>query len=134
MLMIITYYWQPSSAGTTGTTITVEDLFYNMPTRKQAFKNLNEEYQRILDVITKYSIHYGDKKISFTCKKHGQNTPDLHCPVNPTSSTLENIKIVFGSSIARELISFSCSTTATATSSSSSSSNSNGTITTMIIS
>lgn len=89
----------------------MEDLFYNMPTRKQAFKNLNEEYQRILDVITKYSIHYGDKKIAFTCKKHGQNTPDLHCPVNSTSSTLENIRIAFGSSIARELIAFTCSTT-----------------------
>eukprot|EP01036_Dinobryon_divergens_P029375 gene29375-38458_t len=114
------------TAGTTGTTITVEDLFYNMPTRRQAFKNLNEEYQRILDVITKYSIHYGDKKISFTCKKYGQNTPDLHCPVNPTSNTLENIKVAFGSSIARELISFSCSTTTTASSSSSSSNDGNG--------
>jgi len=41
-------------AGVTGTTITVEDLFYNMQTRKQAFKNVNEQYQRILDVVTKY--------------------------------------------------------------------------------
>ena len=40
-------------AGVVGTTITVEDLFYNLPTRKQAFKNPNEQYQRILDVVTK---------------------------------------------------------------------------------
>ena len=105
-------------AGTIGTTITVEDLFYNMPTRKQAFKNLNDEYQRILDVVTKYSIHYGDKKISFTCKKYGQNVPDLHCPVTSSSSSVENIKIAYGSAIARELVTFSVNT--------SSNSNSNG--------
>ena len=91
-------------AGVPGTTITVEDLFYNMPTRKQAFKNGNEQYQKILDVITKYAVHYGDKGISFICKKHGQNTPDIHTP--PTSNTLENIKIAYGNILARELIPF----------------------------
>lgn len=91
-------------AGVPGTTITVEDLFYNMPTRKQAFKNANEQYQKILDVITKYAVHYGDKGISFICKKHGQNTPDIHTP--PTSSTLENIKIAYGNTLARELMPF----------------------------
>jgi DNA mismatch repair protein MLH1 len=93
-------------AGNTGTTIQVEDLFYNMQTRKQAFKNLNEQYQKILDVVTKYSIHYGDRKISFTCKKHGASVPDLHTP--PGSSTMENLKIVYGAQLARELVDFSC--------------------------
>lgn len=89
-------------AGTTGTTITVEDLFYNMPTRKQAFKNLNDEYQRIVEVMTRYSVHFGDKKVSFTCKKYGQSIPDLHTPAN--STTVDNIKVAFGASLARELI------------------------------
>ena len=31
-------------AGVTGTTITVEDMFYNMPTRQKAFKNPTEQY------------------------------------------------------------------------------------------
>ena len=44
-------------AGMVGTTITVEDLFYNLPTRKQAFKNPNEQYQRILDVVTKVKFN-----------------------------------------------------------------------------
>ena len=44
-------------AGMVGTTITVEDLFYNLPTRKQAFKNPNEQYQRILDVVTKVNFN-----------------------------------------------------------------------------
>lgn len=91
-------------AGTVGTTITVEDLFYNMQTRRQAFKNPNEQYQRILDVVTKYSVHYGEQQVSFTCKKQGQAMPDLHTPTD--SSSLENIKIAYGPSVARELISF----------------------------
>lgn len=89
-------------AGMVGTTIAVEDLFYNMHTRKQAFKNTNEQFQRILDVVTKYAIHYGDRKISFTCKKHGSTVSELHTPAN--SSTFENIKIVYGAQLARELI------------------------------
>ena len=91
-------------AGTVGTTITVEDLFYNMQTRRQAFKNSNEQYQRILDVVTKYSIHFGEQKVSFTCKKQGQPMSDLHTPMN--SSSLENIKIAYGASVAKELIDF----------------------------
>jgi DNA mismatch repair protein MutL len=90
-------------AGVNGTTITVEDLFYNMKTRRTAFKNISEQYQRILDVITRYAIHYGDMHISFTCKKHGQSIPDLHTPANPSSS-LDNIKIAFGNSLSRELV------------------------------
>ena len=99
-------------AGVVGTTITVEDLFYNMQTRKQAFKNVNEEYQRILDVVTKYSIRYGDGGVSFTCKKFGMSVPDLHTPVAVNTAgissggTLENIRIAYGSTLAKELINF----------------------------
>jgi DNA mismatch repair protein MLH1 len=98
-------------AGVVGTTISVEDLFYNMPTRKQAFKNPSEEYQRILDVVTKYSVRYGGSGVSFTCKKHGSAVPDLHTPVTtpPGDGTLENIRIAYGSSLARELINFTVS-------------------------
>jgi DNA mismatch repair protein MLH1 len=101
---------QPS-AGNVGTTITVEDMFYNMPTRKQAFKNYNEEYQKILDVITKYSILYGDKKISFSCKKYGQNIPDIYTPENSTS--VNNIKLSYGHAVAKELLDLSFSVDST---------------------
>ena len=94
-------------AGNIGTTITVEDLFYNMPTRKQAFKNVNEEYQKVLDVIIKYSILYGDSGISFTCKKLGQSSPDLY--TSNTSSTLDNIRISYGPAVAKELLDLSFS-------------------------
>jgi DNA mismatch repair protein MLH1 len=112
-------------AGNVGTTITVEDLFYNMQTRRQAFKNASEQYQRILDVVTKYSVHFGDQKVSFTCKKQGQGIPDLHTPV--ASSTLENIKIAYGAAVARELQVFELSCGSIAASSSSSSSSSHAT-------
>lgn len=89
-------------AGNDGTTITVEDLFYNMSVRKQAFKNSSEEYLKILEVMTKYSVHYGNKGVTITCKKQGQSVPDLHTA--GTSSTKEVIKMVYGAQIHRELL------------------------------
>jgi DNA mismatch repair protein MLH1 len=93
-------------AGLTGTTITVEDLFYNMLPRRQALKNYSEETQRIVDVVTKYAVHYGDRMISMTCKRYGatQSSPDVHTPTQ--STTLNNIKLCYGSQIARELLPF----------------------------
>lgn len=49
--------------------VQVEDLFYNMHTRRAAFKNLNDQYRAILDVVTRYAVHFGRQGISFTCKK-----------------------------------------------------------------
>ena len=56
-------------AGVRGTTITVEDLFYNIPQRRKALKSPMEEFQRVLDVMSRYAIHNGGKGVSFTCKK-----------------------------------------------------------------
>lgn len=44
-----------------------EDLFYNTPTRLAALRNSNEEYHRILDVVTRYAVH--NPSVSFICKK-----------------------------------------------------------------
>ena len=38
-------------AGVDGTTVTVEDLFYNVPMRKKTLKNAAEEYNGLLDVV-----------------------------------------------------------------------------------
>ncbi|KAJ3286074.1 DNA mismatch repair protein [Borealophlyctis nickersoniae] len=88
-------------AGNKGTQITVEDLFYNVATRRKALKNATEEYNRILDVVQRYAIH--NSSVSFTCKKQGSNTADVH--TLPGASTLDNIRCVYGASIAKEILS-----------------------------
>ena len=45
----------------------VEDLFFNVSTRKKAIRNLSDEYNRILDVVTRYAVH--NAGVGFTCKK-----------------------------------------------------------------
>ena len=40
-------------AGNQGTLIVVEDLFYNVPTRRKALKSPTEEYSKMADVVTK---------------------------------------------------------------------------------
>lgn len=98
--------------GVVGTTILVEDLFYNMPTRLKSFKQPNEEYNRILDVIIRYAIHYGDQHVGFTCKKHGVGVADFHVS-STAASTLSCIRIAFGNTLSRELLPFESSSSAT---------------------
>jgi DNA mismatch repair protein MLH1 len=56
-----------AAAGTKGTKILVEDLFYNVPTRRKSIKNFNEEHQKIVQVVKCYALH--NTGISFTCKQ-----------------------------------------------------------------
>ena len=74
------------SAGNFGTKVRVEDLFYNIPSRKRAFatpKKELEEYNRILAVAQRYAIHKSSDGISFTCqrrKKRGGS--NIVCDLN----------------------------------------------------
>ncbi|KAI8599809.1 DNA mismatch repair protein Mlh1 [Dissophora ornata] len=88
-------------AGNNGTQISAEDLFYNVPTRRKALKNATEEYNRILDVVNRYAIH--NEGTGFTCRKVGANTPDVH--TTTTATVLDNIRQIYGSSVANELLS-----------------------------
>ncbi|KAJ8715614.1 hypothetical protein PYW07_010096 [Mythimna separata] len=86
-------------AGNNGTQITVEDLFYNVIARKKSLRSPTEEYTHIIEVVGGYAIH--NSHVGFTLKKFGENT-DLKTPVN--SSVIENVRIIYGNAIARELM------------------------------
>lgn len=86
-------------AGNQGTQITVEDLFYNVPQRKQALKSASEEFQHISDVVSKYAVH--NANVAFSLKKMGEH-PSLRTQHN--ASTRENICLIYGSDIGKELL------------------------------
>uniref|UniRef100_A0A8D8FJS6 DNA mismatch repair protein Mlh1 n=4 Tax=Culex pipiens TaxID=7175 RepID=A0A8D8FJS6_CULPI len=86
-------------AGNQGTQITVEDLFYNVPLRKQSLKAPNEEFQRISDVVSKYAVH--NPQTGFLLKKFGENAAIR----TQAKSTVENnIKLIYGGSIGKALL------------------------------
>ncbi|KAM6134329.1 DNA mismatch repair protein Mlh1 isoform 1-T1 [Pterocles gutturalis] len=91
-------------AGNQGTQITVEDLFYNVNTRRKALKNTNEEYAKILEVVSRYAIH--NSGISFSVKKQGDTMSDVRTLSN--ASTVDNIRSIFGNAVSRELIEVGC--------------------------
>ncbi|XP_066483853.1 DNA mismatch repair protein Mlh1 isoform X2 [Tiliqua scincoides] len=87
-------------AGNQGTQITVEDLFYNVATRRKAFKSPSEEYAKILEVVGRYAIH--NSGISFSVKKQGDTVADVRTLFNAT--TVDNIRSIYGNTVSRELI------------------------------
>ncbi|CAK1594543.1 unnamed protein product [Parnassius mnemosyne] len=88
-----------ASAGNNGTQITVEDLFYNVIARKKSLRSAAEEYTHIMEFVGGYAIH--NSHVGFTLKKFGENT-DIKTAIK--SSVVENIRIIHGNSIARELL------------------------------
>ena len=90
-------------AGSVGTTITAEDLFYNVPQRRRALKSATDEYNLTLEVVSKYAVHYGGRGVGFTCKKASANVVDLSVASSPHTSTLDAISLVYGSTVAKEL-------------------------------
>lgn len=90
-------------AAVAGTAVTIEDLFYNMQVRRQALQRAaSDEYMRILDVIVRYSVHFGDRGIAFTCKKLNGAAPDLLTA--HTGGTVANIRAAYGVTVSKELL------------------------------
>ncbi|KAL8738160.1 MAG: hypothetical protein Q9181_001018 [Wetmoreana brouardii] len=93
------------TAGRGGTQITVEDLFYNIPSRQKAFRSSSEEYAKILNVVGRYAVHCTG--VAFSCKKHGDSATSISTPSN--ASTVDCIRQIHGSAVANELIDFAVS-------------------------
>ncbi|XP_069469304.1 DNA mismatch repair protein Mlh1 isoform X2 [Ambystoma mexicanum] len=91
-------------AGNQGTQITVEDLFYNVTTRRKALKSPSEEYAKIVEVVSRYAIH--NSGVSFSVKKQGETVADVRTLSNAT--TVDNIRSIFGNAVSRELIEVGC--------------------------
>lgn len=91
-------------AGNKGTQITAEDLFYNIPTRRKALSSASDEYNRIYEVISRYSIH--NAGVGFALKKIGESSAGLR--TSATASRIDNIRSIFGNTVASELIEVSC--------------------------
>ena len=80
-------------AGKEGTTIQVQDLFYNVPSRRKAMagrRNEREEYERILGVVQRYAVHEARRGVGFLCRGSGKG--GKQCDLNTAS--LSSVKRV----------------------------------------
>ncbi|KAF5609368.1 DNA mismatch repair MLH1 [Fusarium pseudoanthophilum] len=90
-------------AGRPGTQITVEDLFYNIPTRRRAFRSPADEFNKIIDMVGRYAVHC--KGVGFTCKKAGEASTTLS--IQAQATVIDRIRQIHGSAVANELLEFS---------------------------
>ena len=81
-----------------GTTITVRDLFYNVPARKKFLRTEQTEIAHIASLVTHYSLAHPDK--SFMLR---HNRAEL-LAVEPVATLRERVFQVFGSAILDDLI------------------------------
>src|SRR5580700_6020840 len=81
-----------------GTTITVRDLFYNVPARKKFLRTDQTEIAHIASLVTHYSLAHPSK--SFVLR---HNNAEL-LNVTPVESLRERVFQVFGSRILEDLV------------------------------
>ncbi len=81
-----------------GTTISVRDLFYNIPARKKFLRSDQTELAHIGSLVTHYSLGHANKRFEL----HHEGRTLLS--VSPVSSLRERAFQVFGSEITQDLI------------------------------
>ncbi len=84
--------------GPPGTTITVRDLFYNVPARKKFLRSDQTELAHIASLATHYSLAHPEKSFQL---RHGAN--EL-LDVTPVGTLRERVYQVFGAQALEELI------------------------------
>jgi DNA mismatch repair protein MutL len=86
------------SAQAQGTTITVRDLFFNLPARRKFLRSEQTELAHIASLVTHYSLAHHDKSFSL---RH--NLSDL-LNVSPTETLRDRVFQVFGAKQMEDLI------------------------------
>jgi DNA mismatch repair protein MutL len=85
-------------ARTAGTTITIRDLFYNVPARKKFLRSEQTELAHIASLVTHYSLAHPEKAFSL---HHGDHELLQAAPV---ATLEERVYQVFGSQILQDLV------------------------------
>ncbi|KAJ2896667.1 hypothetical protein MKZ38_005319 [Zalerion maritima] len=92
-------------AGNPGTRITVEDLFYNVPNRRRAFRSGNDEFNKILEMVSRYAVHCS--RVGFTLKKlDGKGSSKMPISLPTDMGILQRISALFGAATSKELFEF----------------------------
>lgn len=81
-----------------GTTVTVANLFYNMPARLKFMRSDSAESALIIDFLSKTALAY--PKIKFTVINNGK----IFFSTNGNGDTYRNVLAIYGSETAKELI------------------------------
>nr|CAD7452642.1 unnamed protein product [Timema tahoe] len=87
-------------AGNQGTQITVEDLFYNVATRRKTLKSSSEEFAKLADMVGRYAIH--NARVGFSLRKQGESMAVIRTP--PNSSIVDNIRSIYGNAVSKEIL------------------------------
>ncbi len=87
-----------------GTTVTVEDLFKNLPVRRQELqRNIKREWTKVINVVGQYACIQTGVKITVTHQPlKGKKTSIFATSGNPT--TRENVANVFGAKTSSALV------------------------------
>lgn len=104
---------KPCAAASKGTQIQVEDLFYNSLIRRNALRSNSEEFSKIYEVVSRYSIH--NYHVGFYLKRANENSFDLKTTglskdckiqskhIDNEKFLIENVGLVYGTELSKEL-------------------------------
>ena len=81
-----------------GTTVTVRDLFYNVPARLKFLASDSAETRRIVDMVSRIALSYGDVKFTLI---NGRNNV---FSTRGNGNILNNIINIYGNDIAKDLL------------------------------
>ena len=81
-----------------GTTVTVRDLFFNVPARHKFLASDSAEARRITDMVSRIALSYGDIKITLI------NSSKIIFSTKGRGRILDNIISIYGSDTGRDLL------------------------------